>query len=216
MKMVVPYQISIKQRKQLAEDIADALHTLPRYMMYPTCNYEIGGCLLDKRGNLSIPESMDDATVNKLLEHLKNCGYVSEGIEGEDKLTINLPRADFTDSQLDVLAQMVKAKEGLFKRGFQTDSVEVVVTSEWVSFPWFTLSGEADEAQAYTTFISKLCEMTRKQKRVLASSVGGDNDKYAMRCYLLRLGFIGDEHKRARAILLGNLGGNSAFRHPKG
>ncbi|MGB4406627.1 MAG: hypothetical protein WBI82_07190 [Sphaerochaeta sp.] len=216
MRMVIPYQISIKQRKKLAEDIADALHTLPRYMMYPTCNYEIGGCLLDKRGNLSIPESMDDATVNKLLEHLKNCGYVSEGIEENDKLTINLPRTDFTDSQLDVLKQMVKAKEGLFKRAFRTDSLEVVVTSEWVSFPWFSLSGEADEAQAYATFISKLCEMARKQKRVLASSSDGDNDKYAFRCYLLRLGFIGNEHKCSRAILLGNLAGNSAFRHPKG
>ena len=216
MRMGIPFQINIKQRKKLAEDIADALHTLPRYMMYPTCNYEIEGCLLDKRGNLSIPESMDDATVNKLLEHLKNRGYVSEGTEEDDNLTINLPRTDFTDSQLDVLRQMVKAKEKLFKRAFQTDSVEVVITSEWVSFPWFTLSGEADEAQAYATFIGKLCEMARKQKRVVASSSDGDNDKYAMRCYLLRLGFIGDEHKRTRAILLQNLGGNSAFRHPKG
>lgn len=215
MSMVIPYQISTKQRKKLAEDIADALNTLPRYMMYPTCNYEIGGCLLDKRGNLSIPESMDDATVNRLLEHLKSRGYVSNGIEEEDKLTINLPRADFCNDQLNILTQVVKAKEGLFKRAFRTDSVEVDITSEWVSFPWFTLSGEADEAQAYATFIDKLCVMARRQKRVLASSSDGDNDKYAFRCYLLRLGFIGDEHKRARAILLENLGGNSAFRHPK-
>ncbi len=42
-----------------------------------------------------------------------------------------------------------------------------------------------------------------------------DNDKYAFRCFLLRLGFIGDEYKAARKILLGNLTGNSAFRHGK-
>lgn len=215
MRMVIPYRISAKQRKKLADDIADALHTLPRYMMYPTCNYEIGDCILDRSGKLSIPENMDDATVKKLLGHLKGRGYVSDGIEEADKLTINLPRADFTDAQLNVLIQMVKAKEGLFKRAFQADSLEVVVTGEWVSFPWFNLSGEADEAQAYASFIGKLCEMARRQKRVLASSTEGDNDKYAMRCYLLRLGFIGDEHKRTRAILLRNLGGNSAFRHPK-
>ena len=215
MRMVIPYRISTKQRKKLTDDIADALNTLPRYMMYPTCNYEIGDCILDRSGKLSIPESMDDATVKKLLEHLKNRGYVSDGIEEADKLTINLPREDFTDDHLNVLIQMVKAKDGLFKRAFQTDSLEVVVTSEWVSFPWFNLSGDADEAQAYASFIGKLCEMACRQKRVLASSTEGDNDKYAFRCYLLRLGFIGDEHKRSRAILLQNLDGNSAFRHPK-
>jgi hypothetical protein len=215
MRMVIPYQISTKQRKKLADDIAEALNTISRYMMYPTCNYEIGECILDRSGKLSIPESMDDATVKKLLEHLKNRGYVSDGIEEADKLTINLPRADFSDDQLNILTLMVKAKEGLFKRAFQTESLEVVITSDWVSFPWFNLSGEADEAEAYAAFIGKLCEMARRLKRVLASSVEGDNDKYAMRCYLLRLGFIGDEHKRARAILLRNLGGNSAFRHPK-
>ena len=33
-----------------------------------------------------------------------------------------------------------------------------------------------------------------------------------MRCFLLRLGFIGTEYKRARAVLLRNLQGSSAFR----
>ncbi len=33
-----------------------------------------------------------------------------------------------------------------------------------------------------------------------------------MRCFLLRLGFIGAEYKGARAILLRNLQGSSAFR----
>lgn len=109
MRMIIPYQISTKQRKKLADDIAEALNTISRYMMYPTCNYEIGDCILDRSGKLSIPEGMDDATVKQLLEHLKSRGYVSDGIEEADKLTINLSRADFTDSQLDVLTQMVKA-----------------------------------------------------------------------------------------------------------
>jgi hypothetical protein len=98
---------------------------------------------------------------------------------------------------------------------FKTDSLDVVITGDWVSFPWFNLREEADEAEAYATFIGKLCGMARRQKRVLATLPTGDNDKYVFRCYLLRLGFIGDEHKRSRAILLQNLDGNSAFRHPE-
>ena len=39
------------------------------------------------------------------------------------------------------------------------------------------------------------------------------NEKYTFRCFLLRLGFIGDEFKMDRKILLENLSGSSAFRN---
>lgn len=57
--------------------------------------------------------------------------------------------------------------------------------------------------------------MARSMKRVSGKPTETDNDKYAFRCFLLRLGFIGDEYKAARKILLKNLTGNSAFRHGK-
>ena len=66
---------------------------------------------------------------------------------------------------------------------------------------------------AYDTFICKLCEMARNQKRVNAAEKSTDNEKYAFRCFLLRLGFIGAEYKTARKILLKNLSGSSAFRN---
>ena len=65
---------------------------------------------------------------------------------------------------------------------------------------------------AYDTFICKLCEMARNQKRVNATEKRTDNEKYAFRCFLLRLGFIGAEYKTARKILLKNLSGSSAFK----
>ncbi len=55
--------------------------------------------------------------------------------------------------------------------------------------------------------------MARRQKRVVATLLETDNDKYAFRCFLLRLGFISDEYKIARKVLLKNLSGNSAFRY---
>ncbi len=42
-----------------------------------------------------------------------------------------------------------------------------------------------------------------------------DNEKYAFRCFLLRLGMIGEEYKPVRRVLLRNLTGSSAFRHGK-
>jgi len=66
--------------------------------------------------------------------------------------------------------------------------------------------------KAYDTFICKLCEMARNQKRVVAKEKSTNNDKYSFRCFLLRLGFIGEEYKSERKILLRNLTGSSAFR----
>ena len=40
-----------------------------------------------------------------------------------------------------------------------------------------------------------------------------DNEKYAMRCWMLRLGFIGDEFATAREILLRNMEGNASWRY---
>jgi hypothetical protein len=54
--------------------------------------------------------------------------------------------------------------------------------------------------------------MAKAQKRVTATEQPVDNEKYAFRCFLLRLGFIGTEYKESRKILLKNLSGNSAFK----
>lgn len=39
------------------------------------------------------------------------------------------------------------------------------------------------------------------------------DEKYAFRCFLLRLGFIGNEYKAERKILLKNLSGNSSWKN---
>lgn len=57
--------------------------------------------------------------------------------------------------------------------------------------------------------------MSRNQKRINATEKEVDNEKYAFRCFLLRLGFIGNEYKAERKILLRNLSGSSAFKTPK-
>ena len=213
MKMTIPYNITGKQRKQLAEDISVALRTIPKYLGYPTCNYQIGDCTLERDGKLIIPECVADETARVLLEHLRSRGYVGEAVETEDRLTISMPRELFTNANIETLQQIVTARAPLFRKAFLADSIEAVVTDTAVNFPWFPFTAEPDEANAYSTFVAKLCDMARRQKRVVATPTETDNDKYAFRCFLLRLGFIGDEYKIARKVLLRNLTGNSAFRY---
>ncbi len=55
--------------------------------------------------------------------------------------------------------------------------------------------------------------MSRDLKRISATEKEVDNEKYAFRCFLRRLGFIGSEYKAERKILLQNLSGNSSWKN---
>ena len=99
------------------------------------------------------------------------------------------------------------------RKAIGADSLAYKVTDCMVLFPWFTLSGDADETLAYTQLISKLVEQARIAKRVTMKEKNVKNEKYAFRCFLLRLGFIGDEYKAARRVLLKKLTGNGAWKN---
>jgi flagellar motor component MotA len=71
------------------------------------------------------------------------------------------------------------------------------------------------QKSAYTHFIAHLVSLAKNLKRVNATAKEAENEKYAFRCFLLRLGFIGDEYKEVRKVLLKNLAGQSAFKGVK-
>ncbi len=66
------------------------------------------------------------------------------------------------------------------------------------------------------TYIQLCLAMSQLAKMVRTASSKPqqtDNEKYAMRCWMLRLGFIGDEFATAREILLRNMEGNASWRN---
>jgi hypothetical protein len=130
-------------------------------------------------------------------------------------LVIEMPRSSFTDTALDNLKRLVESKSNLIKKALGTETLELEITDDKVEFPWFGDGTDLDAVKAYTHFVTSLCEMARVQKRVTAKEKETDNDKYAFRCFLLRLGFIGTAYKEERKILLRNLTGSSAFKTPK-
>ena len=215
MQINIKFELKPKQRPKLAEEIGTALHTVPCYQKAPSLAYKIGDCTLERDGTLCIPDSVDRETVSSLLEHLKGKGFTGEAEQTEHRLTVSIPKESFTPEALENLAKLVENKGGLMARAFKVDEIRLTVTEDVVSFPWFPFAANSDEAAAYTEFVEKLCGMARQMKRVSGKPTETDNDKYAFRCFLLRLGFIGDEYKAARKILLRNLTGNSAFRHGK-
>ena len=219
MKNEIRFTLESKQRPKLAQEIGNLLGTAPHYKRVPSCAYDIVGYRLDKEGVLYIPEGVEEETVEDLILQLRECGFqddaeVTEEVPvQQEKLTIVIPKDSLTDTALENLQKIIANKQTLFQRAFRMDSTEIEITDEKINFTWFPYTVDGDDIAAYTQFISRLCDMARDAKSVSSKPTETDNDKYAFRCFLLRLGFIGKEYKTARKILLRNLTGNSAFRY---
>ena len=70
----------------------------------------------------------------------------------------------------------------------------------------------AGQLKAYIQLCLALSQMAKDLKSASPKPQQNENPKYAMRTWLLRLGFIGDEFKTAREVLTRRLSGNAAFR----
>lgn len=127
----------------------------------------------------------------------------------EDALTVEIPLDKVAVGNL---TKLLDAKGNLIRKALGITDLRIEVLDDRVAFPWFS-QVDADSAAAYTHFLSALCEMSRNAKRVTATEKPVENEKYAFRCFLLRLGFIGSEYKAERKILLKNLTGSSAFKN---
>ena len=130
----------------------------------------------------------------------------------EDSLSISLPRSLFTETALQNLDALLLSKGRLIRHAFDIREATYTLTDDRITFAWLHGTITDETAKAYAEFISKLCLMARTQKRVTSKEKIVDNEKYAFRCFLLRLGMIGSAYKESRKILLQNLIGSSAFK----
>lgn len=71
----------------------------------------------------------------------------------------------------------------------------------------------AGQLKSYIQLCLALSQMAKQVKTASPKPQQNENPKYAMRTWLLRLGFIGDEFATAREILTRRLAGDTAFRN---
>ena len=107
---------------------------------------------------------------------------------------------------------LVSSKATVLKAALEAPELPIELDSEKISFPWFTYHGIDGEVDAYQKLVFALIETAKKLKYVSETEKPQDNLKYAMRLFLVRLGFVGEEYKQARKILLRNLSGNCSWK----
>ena len=71
----------------------------------------------------------------------------------------------------------------------------------------------AGQLKSYIQLCLALSQMAKTVRTASAKPQQRENPKYAMRTWLLRLGFIGDEFKTARDLFTNRLEGDAAFRN---
>ena len=203
--MNIRFNIEKSQRKALAQKIGELTGSEVKYLGVPSCGYQIGAYTLNKEAML-----YGDALPDDIRSELQKAGYTAE--DEPVALTISMPRDFFGEQGLENLLQIIENKETLLKHALNTESLAVNECEETVEFPWFTVEKDGD-GDAYAKFITMLCEFAKNLQRVVNKPDASDNEKYAFRCFLLRLGMIGEEYKPVRRVLLRRLTGSSAYRN---
>lgn len=88
-------------------------------------------------------------------------------------------------------------------------------TKGTIEFRLFNGTMHAGQIRSYIVFCLAISHQALSQKIASARRTYTDNEKYTFRCWLLRLGLIGDEFKNCRMHLMKALDGNAAWRRPR-
>lgn len=212
------------KRRTLANALGEAMNAEVRYLGAPTFCFEVGGGLLDKDGVLDIPEGVDHMV---LLDKLAEAGFrpeqeaaIQEELEqtestGEEFI-IPIPAQDFNARTRDNLDKLLAAKGGLIMAALGVKRLAYTEGEQYLNFDIYDSEPEKKELLACTNLLYALYRTAKEQVRVTAKAQDDiDNPKYTMRCFLLKLGFIGPEYKKTRSILLSRLPGNGSFKSGK-
>ena len=221
--MEVKYNMTGPARKELVKAIENITGEKAIYKKVPSCAYTVENYTITKEGTLQWDESVDVSAAKLLVKRLADAGFAAEEFQiesiepdntesVEEGLCIQVPKSSISDFELDLVKKMISGKASLIKKATGASNLDVEIKDDVICFPWFDVLPDPEMIRAVSVFITRLAALSREIKRVTASEREVENERYAFRCFLLRLGFIGKEYKSERKTLLRNLNGSAAFR----
>ena len=202
-----------RPRKLLAAVIAQTLDVTVAYAGAPSFAYHIGQARLDRDWCLHLPQTTNPA---EIIEAAVAAGFHPEPTSEEVGLTLVFPTTEWTGGTGARLRALLAAKGPLIAKALSVPALpmEVDEGEGVVRFAWFTQVPDPDTVEAVTRLLEAMIEYAKNATRINPTVRQVVNEKYAMRCFLLRLGMIGNDTKHTRRLLMRNLDGNSAWRTP--
>lgn len=88
----------------------------------------------------------------------------------------------------------------------------LIFAADRLTFSTLPETSDTATLRCFATLCAMMNKQAITQQRIQAKEITAENEKYAMRIWLLRLGMNGPEYKEERRILMENLSGHAAFR----
>jgi len=238
--MEIKFAVTKEGRKALVKTVGEIIGWAPVYKGAPSFAFAVNNYIIDRDGTLIYDERTSEEDVRRLLAELSARGFMCEvgsvsrptaDTESDDacvfhapisgdasgagepaKKTIIVDMPFFNDTALDNLRKLIGGKAALIRKAIGADDLTVAVIGGALHFNWFHPKFTERELDAYKQFVTALCITAKNQKRVTMKESAVESEKFAFRCFLLKLGFIGEEFASARKVLLARLSGNSSFK----
>ncbi len=117
----------------------------------------------------------------------------------------------------ETMEAFITAYKSGFAEGRFSESEDMDFSSlpENLTLSFFNATFDALEIISYVMFCVRLNEQAKKQKYASARQRANSCDRFSFRCFLLKLGFIGDTYKAERKVLISRLEGSSSYAKPQ-
>lgn len=232
--MIIQFEgMTSDRRKELVKAIEVATDEKAVYKGAPGFIYQLGVYSVLRDGSMETDDFADPKALGQLLVALRAKGFIQLGdalgkpveappeedlaacmsVRKADSLTLIFPKDGMSEAAVGNLKRLIEGKGWLIRMALETDTLPVEETEDALRFPWLPSTAPGELASACAHLIAALIKLAKSQKRVVLTERETDNPRYAFRCILLRLGFIGEEYKAARKALLKGIPGNGSSRH---
>ena len=109
--------------------------------------------------------------------------------------------------------KLIAAKAPLIKLALELDELPIEEEDDKLTFTWLPITAPHEMVEATAQLLAAILKLVKRLKRVTVVERETDNPRYTFRCFLLRLGFIGDEYRTTRKYLMKGMPGNGSQRH---
>ena len=157
----------------------------------------------------------DFETVEKILGRLETGGAVTNESTG---MAVRLGMSGLNSPERfeNNLANIYESKGTLLQKAIGREFGSLADCSQLgeqgvVSLPLFPGSLDENEVRGYVQLAQCVVDFAAKSKRIQHKENDSPNEKFRLRTWLVRIGFVGEEFKYARKLLTENLSGNSAW-----
>lgn len=232
--MTIHFEGASERRKELVQALADATGIKAEYLGAPAFDYKVGDYIVHRDGSVEADDLMDAKEIGITLQALRGRGFIPLENEWnqteeaptkqemqaclttqrEDGIALSFPKDGLSAENIENVKKLIAAKAPLIKLALELDELPVEEEEDKLTFTWLPVTAPPEMAEATARLLAAIIKLAKRLHRVTVTERATDNPRYTFRCFLLRLGFIGEDYKKVRKYLMKGIPGNGSKRHP--